>query len=251
MAPTATWRQIPASSASRRVPLLIEVRSSYYAPVRYPPQHKAESRAKIVGAAAELFRSGGIAATGVDAVMARAGLTAGAFYAHFDSKLSLVRDAVEVAGQRSAQKWFGRFEHLSGRAWVEELFRTYLGPEHCKDVAGGCILPSLGGEVARQPLEVRRTFSRRLAGMVELIRARAGREVGAERDEVLAAVALAVGAVVLSRAVPEPAFRREILSAARTGAQKLVALPKRRGRAARNTTGPQHQKRTGKVRKKA
>lgn len=219
--------------------------------MRYPPQRKAESRAKIVGAAADLFRAGGIGATGVDAVMARAGLTPGAFYAHFSSKRALVRDAVAVAGQRSAAKWFGRFDERRGRAWVQALFESYLGRPHRNDVAGGCILPSLGAEVGRQPAEVRRSFARRLDGMLSLIQARAGGELPLDRERVLGVVALAVGAVVLSRAVPGPAFQNEILRAARRGADELVGRASRRGRARRSTTGPQPKKRTGKVRKKA
>jgi TetR/AcrR family transcriptional repressor of nem operon len=230
----------------------MRVRSSYYAPVRYPPQRKAESRDKIVNAAADLFREGGIAATGLDAVMARAGLTAGAFYAHFDSKQALVRDALALAGRKSVEKWFGRFDELRGRAWVEELFRSYLGRAHRRDVAGGCILPSLGVEVGRQPANVRRHFSRRLEGMLDLIEARASGELGLERERVIAAVALAVGAVVLSRAVPETKLQSEILTAARRGADEIVGLaPRRRGRTARRTTGSKPKKRIGKAKKKA
>jgi TetR/AcrR family transcriptional regulator, transcriptional repressor for nem operon len=199
--------------------------------VRYPREHKAESRARIVGAAADLFRSGGIGATGVDAIMARAGLTAGAFYAHFPSKRALVRDAVVLAARKSSDKWFARFEERRGRAWVRSLFESYLGRAHRDDLGGGCILPSLGAEVGRQPVEVRRQFSQRLAGMVELIEARAQRELPVDRERIVAAVALAVGAVVLSRAVPEAAFQNEILRASRRAADELVGLAP--GRAAR------------------
>jgi TetR/AcrR family transcriptional regulator, transcriptional repressor for nem operon len=220
-------------------------------PVRYPPEHKAESRKRIVGAAAELFRSGGIGSTGLDAVMARAGLTPGAFYAHFESKQALVRDAVALAGQRSSEKWFGRFQHLCGRAWVRELLETYLGPAHRRDVAGGCILPSLGPEVGRQPLEVRQHFSRRLAGLLDLVEARANGELSFEREHAIAAVALAVGAVVLSRAVPETSFQDEISKAALKGASELLGLAPRRRRTSRRTTGHQPKKnKLGKVKKK-
>jgi TetR/AcrR family transcriptional repressor of nem operon len=231
--------------------LQMKVRSSYYPRVRYPREHKAESRAKIVGAAADLFRKGGIGGTGVDAIMARAGLTAGAFYAHFPSKRALVRDAVALAGKKSSEKWFERFAEQRGRAWVRALFDSYLGRAHRDDLGGGCILPSLGAEVGRQPLDVRRHFSHRLAGMITWIEARAEGELPVDRERVMAAVALAVGAVMLSRAVPEAAFQNEILRAARRAADELVGLAPRRGRAPRSTTGPQPKKRIGKVRKKA
>src|SRR6187402_1324858 len=116
--------------------------------MRYPPGHRERSRARILRAAAELFRGQGIDATGVDRVMARAGFTAGGFYAHFRSKERLVADAVDVAAEASRQRWYGRFDALRGRAWAQALIQTYLSDEHRDDRAHGCILPSLSAEIA-------------------------------------------------------------------------------------------------------
>jgi TetR/AcrR family transcriptional repressor of nem operon len=133
---------------------------------------------------------------------------------------------------------------------VRALFESYLGRAHRDDTAGGCILPSLGVEVGRQPAEVRRHFSRRLAGMVAAIEERARGDLPLGRDRVLAAVSLAVGAVVLSRAVPEASFQNEILKAAHRGAEELVGLTPPRGRSSRSTAGSKPKKTTGKVKQK-
>ena len=69
--------------------------------MRYPPEHKAKTRAQILTAAAQLFRKRGIEPTGVDNVMSAVGLTAGGFYAHFRSKDALVAEAIDIAGDRS------------------------------------------------------------------------------------------------------------------------------------------------------
>ncbi len=55
-------------------------------PSRYAFDHKEKTRARILEAAGKVFRRQGYHATGVDKVMEEAGLTAGGFYAHFDSK---------------------------------------------------------------------------------------------------------------------------------------------------------------------
>ena len=54
--------------------------------MRYPAGHKEQTRAKILRAAAKVFRREGYHAVSVDKVMEEAGLTAGGFYAHFGSK---------------------------------------------------------------------------------------------------------------------------------------------------------------------
>ena len=60
--------------------------------MRYPTGYKQQTNERILRAAGRLFRKQGYAATGVDAVMKSADLTAGAFYSHFRSKedLSLI-----------------------------------------------------------------------------------------------------------------------------------------------------------------
>ena len=67
--------------------------------VRYAPDRKEKTRAKILRAAGRVFRREGYHAAGVDKVMAEAGLTAGAFYAHFESKQALLAEAACTRGQ--------------------------------------------------------------------------------------------------------------------------------------------------------
>jgi AcrR family transcriptional regulator len=64
-------------------------------------EQRIETRGAIIATAARLFLKQGIEATSIDAVAARLGLTKGAVYANFRSKLELV-EAVAVANSRSA-----------------------------------------------------------------------------------------------------------------------------------------------------
>lgn len=198
--------------------------------MRYPPDRKSKTRERILDAAANLIRRQGIEETGVDDVMKAAGLTAGGFYSHFRSKDALVTDAVDRAGQRSFQHWFSGLEALSGPAFSRELVARYLSPEHRGDREHGCILPTLGSDMARAKRPTRRRFERRLEGLLDLIAAHTQGASGPDREAILATVALSIGGVVLSRAVNDRAFSDEILKASRSGAHALLGLTPRRGR---------------------
>ena len=65
--------------------------------MRYPPEHKTATRRRILEAAGQAFRERGVAETGVDEVMRRAGLTHGGFYAHFRDKTELLAEACAAA----------------------------------------------------------------------------------------------------------------------------------------------------------
>ena len=71
---------------------------------RYGKDHKQATRRRIIEAAGRRFKRDGIDGSGVAALMADAGLTNGAFYAHFDSKEDLVASAVadQLRDQREA-----------------------------------------------------------------------------------------------------------------------------------------------------
>ena len=60
------------------------------------PGHSARVRAEIFQHAARLFRLRGYAGTNIDDVMQAAGLTRGAFYAHFASKDELFAAAIHA-----------------------------------------------------------------------------------------------------------------------------------------------------------
>src|SRR4051812_50080239 len=65
--------------------------------MRYPPTHKHATRRRILDAASQAFRERGVAETGVDEVMRRAGLTHGGVYSHFRDKSELVAEACASA----------------------------------------------------------------------------------------------------------------------------------------------------------
>ena len=61
--------------------------------------------------------------------MAEAGLTAGGFYAHFDSKQALLAEALEHAAAEMGERLAASTESLSGREWVEAFLASIPQPE--------------------------------------------------------------------------------------------------------------------------
>src|SRR5438128_11021469 len=103
--------------------------------MRYGKGHKQATRQRILEAAGRRFKQDGIDGAGVAAVMSDAGLTNGAFYAHFASKEHLVSNV--LADQLRTQRQ--SFEaQVPDRAGVEEFVRAYLSPEHRDACADGC-----------------------------------------------------------------------------------------------------------------
>lgn len=176
--------------------------------MRYKPNHKAESRRKLLDAAGALARSSGFAATPVDGFASAAGLTGGAFYNHFPSKSALLRDIVRDAMESSLETFSGA-DAPDGVPLARRL-RRYLSHAHVENPETGCALPSLGGEIARAPAEVRRDVEATLTRIVA--------EWEALKPQDRAAwglLAQSVGTILLARMVDDPETRDAILRSAR------------------------------------
>src|SRR5690349_2258477 len=90
--------------------------------VRYAKEHKQVTRQRIIEKAGHRFKQDGIDGSGVSTLMSDAGLTNGAFYAHFASKDDLV--AHVVAEELRTQ--LASYDSVRpGRLGLEDLVRAY------------------------------------------------------------------------------------------------------------------------------
>lgn len=184
--------------------------------MRYHPDHKGESRQKIVQAAATQFRRDGINSVGVVPLMKAAGLTHGAFYTHFESKEALV-EAVLAEGVDE------NFELLSQAAQsggLAALVETYLSPEHRDSPEMGCPAATLGPELARHSKESRRAFSRCLDRTLKLVEKQLPHP---DRDVVQAIFSTMVGSLVLARTVTDRKASDSFLATGRAAALTLAS----------------------------
>ena len=192
--------------------------------MRYPVGHKEKTRERILEAAAKIFRRLGYHAAGVDAVMEEAGLTAGGFYAHFDSKEELLVEAMATAsvGARAVmQPKAESLDDASGRAWIVGLFDNYLSPAHRDQPEIGCPLPPLISEVGRGAGPVKASFEGIVRDFAAGLRSQSGDDLTEERC--LALVALCVGGVALARSVEDDELGVRILGACRDLARASLA----------------------------
>ncbi len=177
--------------------------------MRVSREKAAENRERIVEIASRLFREKGFDGVGVDAIMRGAGLTHGGFYGHFGSKDDLAAEAVTRALERNA-------EHQSRFTDLGALVSDYLSERHRADRTNGCAIAALGADMVRQGKGVRRGLTAHVRSQLDRI-AHLLRDGTAARRRKRAITTLAgiVGALMLARAVDDPALSKEILAAAR------------------------------------
>ncbi len=181
--------------------------------MRYPPEHKDETRGKIVRAAAAAFRKHGVNGIGVAQLMKGAKLTHGGFYAHFDSKEALVAEAIDAAFDQTMASLEASIEAAPATGRQQAVLDGYVTRKHRDRPDAGCAIAALGPEVSRLEASTRRRFESRVEGLVGLI---AGEHADAEtRASAVRTLAMMVGGMVMARAVRSEAFSQEILEAVR------------------------------------
>jgi AcrR family transcriptional regulator len=188
--------------------------------MRYEKGHKDATRAHIIEVASAQFREHGVAAAGLAGIMAEAGLTNGAFYAHFESKEDLVRAVLlDAFGQRQQRLR----ANLENKAGLEITVRNYLSARHRDDAGTGCPTAALVAEIARHPKETRGAFTEKVSEIIDLIAAQAGKGSPAERRKrAMATYSMMVGALQLARAVNDRKLSDEILENAAEAALRLA-----------------------------
>ena len=187
--------------------------------MRYRKEHKQATRRRILETAGRRFKRDGIDGSGIATLMADAGLTNGAFYAHFASKEDLV--ATAVADQLRAQR-----ASLSGqtpdRAGLEQYVRAYLSVEHRDNPDDGCPSAALLDEIGRCPDAVKRAYTDGLLAVIDDIAAHlAPHDPPSARAKTLSVFALMVGTLQLSRALADRQLADDILE---QGIQNALAL---------------------------
>jgi len=181
---------------------------------RYGKDHKQATRRRIVEAAGRRLKRDGIDGSGVATLMADAGLTNGAFYAHFESKEDLVASA--VADQLREQR------EAFSRQSLEEIVRGYLSPQHRDDTEGGCPSAALLDEIVRSSDAVKRAYTDGQLAIIDDAAARlAPDDPQSARVRTLGVFALMVGTLQVSRALADRQLADDVLA---QGIQNALAL---------------------------
>ena len=168
---------------------------------------KEASHERIVQAAARAIRRSGYDGTGVADIMKEAGLTHGAFYAHFESREAMLAEAADRAGADLNAFAASVLAAAPPEHALQTLMQVYLSKEHLASIETGCPISALGSEMPRQSPEVRRAATRRIKEMIDLV-ARQSPDWGqpAAHERALVTVVTMVGTLMLARAVDDPAL---------------------------------------------
>jgi len=176
---------------------------------------KEASHERIVDAAARAIRRSGYDGTGVADIMKEAGLTHGAFYAHFASREAMLAEAADRAGAEANDLATSVVASVLPEQALQSLIGVYLSKTHLQGIETGCPTSALCSEMPRQSPEVRRVATRRIKEMVDLV-ARQLPDWGqpSAHERALVTVATMVGTLTLARAVNDPALSDSLCSAA-------------------------------------
>lgn len=178
---------------------------------RHTGERKAETRRRIIATASERFKTDGIDGSGIATLMSDAGLTNGAFYAHFASKDDLVAHAVadQLRGQQDVLSSLP-----SGRAALKDYIREYLSAQHRDDPGTGCPNAALLDEIGRCSAAVRDSYTEGMTSIVDVIAAHLSpSDPSAARSTALGLFTILVATMQLARAVSDPALSDDILAA--------------------------------------
>jgi TetR/AcrR family transcriptional repressor of nem operon len=186
--------------------------------VRYDKEHKVQTRRRIIETAGRRLKRDGVDGSGVATLMADAGLTNGAFYAHFGSKQELV--ATAVTHQLDEQAAGIREREPSPEA-LEHFVHEYLSRSHRDNREEGCPSAALLDEMGRCDEPTRQAYTTSLLELVDEIAGAAGIDAEAERTKILSVYAALVGTLQLSRALTDPELADALLE---QGAQNAVQV---------------------------
>lgn len=183
-------------------------------PVNIRTAAKEASHERIVEAAARAIRRSGYDGTGVADIMKEAGLTHGAFYAHFASREAMLAEAADRAGAESNAIAAKVLAAAPPEQALQALVQVYLSKEHLASIETGCPISALGSEMPRQTPEVRRAATQRIKEMIDLV-ARQYPDWGqpGAHERALVTVATMVGTLMLARAVNDAALSESLCSA--------------------------------------
>jgi TetR/AcrR family transcriptional regulator, transcriptional repressor for nem operon len=182
----------------------------------YAPEHKQETRERILRTARRLFNRKGFAEVTIDEIMTEAGLTRGGFYRHFKTKDELYSEALtQFLCKKEPEPWQRKHVDLcaDGSTLARMIMDAYLSKDHLDDRDGSCPTAALPSDVSRSGAPVKKAFRTVLEMMLKVFSAALpGPDAG---ERALALVSLCVGAMVVARAVDDPDLAEALRLAAR------------------------------------
>jgi TetR/AcrR family transcriptional regulator, transcriptional repressor for nem operon len=196
--------------------------------MRISKEETEANRARVLAAAARLFREKGVDGVAVADLMKEAGLTHGGFYNHFQSKEELAAAAFDAAFEAAIARLQAKIAKAGPRGRrkaLERYIERYLARETRDRPGLSCPMATLGTDAARHGAELKTEFSagvrRYLDLFAELMPAKGQRR----RREAITTLSTLIGALTLARACAgaDDDLSDEVLAAVR---DELTSRPR-------------------------
>jgi len=195
---------------------------------------KSDSKERILATGKELFLARGYAATTVDAICEKAGLTKGSFYYFFESKEELGLAVLDWSLQRGAQI-LGNGPH---RAIADPVERAISFLDHIANCSselwsGGCLLGSFSLELADTNARMQKTVSGMFQTVADsfakeiepLVAQGAGKQMPTAHELAEQLLGTLEGSIVLAKAHRDPSRIPKAVRGFRLALTTLVAQP--------------------------
>ncbi len=190
--------------------------------MRYPSDQKARAKEAILQAGARALRTNGFNGIGVDGLAASAGVTSGAFYSNFSNKEALLEEVIETClGEPFIDSESGSLVERQDR--FKKWLAMYISAHHRADPASGCVMPTLSADVARSNPKIRAAYKRKMLALVRKM-SNVLDVTGPDREKrAWSIVAMMVGAIAISRAMPDGEEADQVLDSVLQTAIELIA----------------------------
>ena len=157
----------------------------------------------------------------VAAILQRAGVSTRAFYRHFESKDSLVAEAITDQLHTLHANIVEQAE--PGKAGLEQIVRWYLSAEHRDNPVDGCPNAALLDEIARSQEATRQAYTEGVLVVFDGLAARmAPDDPPSARVKALSLLGLMAGTLQLSRALADRQLADDLLEQGLRNALSLV-----------------------------
>jgi TetR/AcrR family transcriptional repressor of nem operon len=180
----------------------------------YSPEHKRDTREKILESARRLFNRRGYSGVSIEEIMRHAGLTHGGFYRHFSCKDELYAAAVrQFLCKKNPAAWQKPREPSAiTKPRAQRIVDAYFSREHFDDRDGCCPLIGVTSDVQRGGEAVKVAYQEVVEQLVKVFEDHLNEPQA--HEAALALVALCVGGMVLARNVKDPALADDFRRAA-------------------------------------
>jgi TetR/AcrR family transcriptional regulator, transcriptional repressor for nem operon len=171
----------------------------------YSPEHKRDTREKILESARRLFNRNGYSGVSIEEIMSHAGLTHGGFYRHFSGKDELYAAAVrQFLCKKAPAPWQKQRKATAvTKSHAQRVVDAYFSRQHFEDHDGCCPLLGTASDVERRGEIVKVAYQEVVEQLVKVFEDHL-KEEPRPHERALALVALCVGGMVLARNVCDP-----------------------------------------------